>query len=219
MSDIFREVDEEFKRDQVAQLFKKHGNLIIGALLLLVIGVGGFRTWQFLETRKAAEAGQKFEAALQLASDGKAAEAKAAFDGLAKDAPQGYRTLARFRLAAEQAKTDVPGAIKAFQALAADASLETILRDLASVRAGLLLVDTAPLAEVQQALEPYTAQGKAWRMAAREGLGLAAYKAGNMDKAGQTFEQILADPEATQTARQRAEILMSLVRAGAVQAK
>ena len=219
MSDIFREVDEEFKRDKVAEFFKKHSNLIIGALLALVIGVGGYRTWQYFEMKKSAEAGQKFEAALALATEGKADEAKAAFDALAKSAPAGYRALSLFRIAAEQAKTDPAAAVKAFDALAGDAALEQNLRDLAKVRAGLLLVDTAPLAELQQRLEPFTAQGQAWRLAARETLGLAAYKAGNMDKAAQYFELVLADPEATQTIRQRAEVMMSLVRGGAVQAK
>lgn len=219
MSDIFREVDEEFKRDKVAQTLKKHGNLIIGVMLLVVIGVGGWRGWQYLEARKAADAGKAFEAALTQISDGKADEGKAALDALAKTAPAGYRMLAQFRLAAELAKTDPAGAAKAYDALAADSALDQTLRDLAKVRAGTLLVDTASLADIQNRLEPLTAQGQAWRLAAREALGLSAFKAGQMDKAATYFDAILADPEASQTLRQRAEVLMSLVRAGAVQAK
>lgn len=215
MSDIFREVDEEFKRDQVAQTFKKHGNLIVGVLLAVVIGVGGFRTWQYLEAKKAAAAGQKFETALALAADGKADEARAAFDALSKDAPAGYRMLARFRLAAEQSRTDAAGAVKAYEVLAADAAIEQTLRDLASVRAAQLQVDTLPAAEIEAKLQAHAADGKPWRLAAREAMGLAAFKAGQLDKAGAAFERILADPEATQTARQRAEVMMALVRAGA----
>ncbi|HRK24563.1 MAG TPA: tetratricopeptide repeat protein [Beijerinckiaceae bacterium] len=219
MSDIFREVDEEFKRDQVAQTVKKHSNLIIGLLLAVVIGVGGYRTWQYFETKKAIEAGQKFEVALALASDGKADEAKAAFEAMAREAPKGYQMLARFRLASDLARTDVAGAIKAYEALAADASIDQTLRDLASVRAGVLMVDTAGYDDLKARLEPHVAQGKAWRLAAREALGLSAYKAGQLDRAGGYFEQVLADPAAGQAVRQRAEMMLALVRGGAAPAK
>lgn len=219
MSDIFREVDEEFQRDKVAQSLKKHGNLIIGVLLAVVVAVGGWRAWQYMENQKAAEAGKAFEAALALIADGKAAEGKAALDGLAKTAPAGYRTLSRFRIAAEEARTDVAAAVKAYDALAADTTLEASLRDLAKVRAASLQIDTLPFAELQQKLEPLTAVGQAWRLSAREALGTAAFKAGQMEKASQYFDGILADPEAPQALRQRAEIMLSLVRGGAVQAK
>ncbi|HRJ70288.1 MAG TPA: tetratricopeptide repeat protein [Beijerinckiaceae bacterium] len=219
MSDIFREVDEEFKRDQFAQFLKKHGSLIIGVLLLVVLGVGGWRGYGYYQERRAAEAGGRYDEAIRLASDGKAAEAKAMFEGVLKDAPTGYQQLTKFRLASELARSDAAGAIKAFEALAADAGLDPVLRDLARVRAAVLLIDTAPLAEIEQRLQPFAAPGQAWRLTAREGLGLAAFKAGDAEKASKYLEQILADPEATQTVRQRAEILISMARAGSAPTK
>ncbi|MCA0425782.1 MAG: tetratricopeptide repeat protein [Proteobacteria bacterium] len=219
MSDIFREVDEEFQRDKVAQTLKKHGNLIIGVLLLVVLGVGGWRGWQYMEAQKAAEAGKAFETALALVAEGKEAEGKAALEALAKSAPAGYRILAQFRLAAEQAKTDGPGAVKAYEALAADAAIDQTLRDLAKVRAGSLLVDSQPFDALQQRLEPLAGAGQAWRLSAREILGTAAFKAGQMDKAAKYFDSVLADPEVSQSMRQRAEVMMALVRGGPVQDK
>lgn len=219
MSDIFREVEEEVKRDQAAQFLKKYGNLIGGVLVALVIGVGGYRGYEFWQQKQAAEAGQKFEAALQLQQDGKAAEAKAQFEDLARSAPEGYRLLSRFRLAADTAKADPAAGIKAYEALAADTTIEQTLRDLATVRGAMLQVDTLPFAELRGRLDGLAQQGKAWRLSAREVLGLAAYKAGNLDEAGKSFEAILADPEASQTTRQRAEVMMSLIRGGAAPAK
>lgn len=219
MSDIFREVDEEFKRDQFAVFLKKYGNVLIGLVLVLLLSVGGWRSYSYYQEKQAAAAGGRYDEALRLASEGKAAEAKAMFEALVKDAPAGYQQLAKFRLASELAHSDAAGAIKAFEALAVDPTLEQNFRDLAKVRASLLLIDTATLAEVEQRLQPFAAPGQTWRLTAREGLGLAAYKAGDVEKASKYLEQILADAEATQSVRQRAEILLSMARAGAAPTK
>ena len=67
--------------------------------------------------------GAAFEAAVALAESGKQAEAQAAFSKLAKEGSSGYRMLARFREAAELAKTDPAAAVKAYDSLAADSGL------------------------------------------------------------------------------------------------
>lgn len=216
MSDIFKEVDEEVQRDKVAMFFRRHANLLIGVALLVVIGVGGYRVWSYFEMKKAAESGRAFEAALSLAASGNDAEARAAFEALGRDAPAGYKALVAFRLASDLAKTDRPAAVKAFDALAADGALDQTLRDLAKLRAGLLLVDSQAFGDVRQRLEPLAAPGQAWRLAAREALAAAALKAGDGASAEKFLDQILADPEASRTYRERAEVMMALVRAGAI---
>ena len=37
LSDIFREIDEELRRDSLAQLWKKYGHYVIGLAVLIVI--------------------------------------------------------------------------------------------------------------------------------------------------------------------------------------
>ena len=148
MSDIFQEVDEEVRREKLQQLWERHSNLIVALALLVVLAVGGWRGYEWWEGKKAAESGTAFEAAISLAEAGKQAEAQAAFAKIAQDGSSGYRILARFREAAELAKTDPAAAVNAYGALAADSSLGRTLQDLAAVRGGLILVDTAPLAEL-----------------------------------------------------------------------
>lgn len=215
MSDIFQEVDEEFKRDKVAQFFQRHANLLIGLALLIILGVGGYRVYTYYETKKAAEAGLKFEGALTLATEGKPDEAKAALEAMQKDAPAGYQALIRFKLASDLAKSDKGGAAKAFDALAGDAGLDQHLKDLAKLRAGMLLVDSAPYAEIEQRLEPLAAPTQPWRMAARETLAAAALKANDALKAQKYLDLILADSEATRAVRERAEMMLALVLSGA----
>ena len=87
---------------------------------------------------------------------GKHNEAEKAFQNAAAQAPAGYRVLSRFRDAAELAQTKPADAVKAFDAIADDPSVGATLQDLAAFRAGLLLVDTAPLSELERRLEPLT---------------------------------------------------------------
>lgn len=215
MSDIFQEVDEEFKRDKVAQFFQRHANLLIGLALLVILGVGGYRIYAYYEGKKAAEAGLKFESALVLATEGKPEEAKAALEAIQKDAPAGYQALIRFKLASDLARTDKAGAAKAFDALAGDAGLDQHLKDLAKLRAGMLLADTAPYAEIEQRLDGLTPPGQPWRLAARETLAAAALKANDPLKAQKYLDMILADSEAPRAVRERAEMMLALVLAGA----
>ena len=129
MSDIFHEVDEAVRREKLKQLWERHSNLIVAAALAVVLAVGGWRGYEWWDTKKSAESGAAFEAAVMLTESGKQAEAQAAFAKLAKEGSSGYRILAGFREAAELAKADPAGAVKAYDALAADSSLGRPLQD------------------------------------------------------------------------------------------
>lgn len=211
MSDIIREVDEELRRERFEKLWQHYGGYIVGAALLIVLAVAGWRAWDWYETRAAAKSGARFEAALQLLNEGKRFEAEAAFNAIAKEGTAGYRLLARFRAAAEAAKTDSAAGVIAYEALAADSSVDPALRELAKLHTGLILVDTAPASEIAARLEPLTAPQAPFRHSAREVLGLAHYRAGDRAKAQKIFTEIAADPETPAAMRKRAEIMRTLV--------
>ena len=151
MTDIFQEVDEEVRREKLKKLWQRYGNFIIAACLLVVVGVGAWRGYEWWETKKAAENGAAFEQAVTLAESGKQQEAEAAFAKLASDGSAGYRVLARLREAAELARTDRKAAIAAYGEIAADRSAGQVIQDLAALRAGYLLVDSAPYGEMRSA--------------------------------------------------------------------
>jgi hypothetical protein len=210
LSDIFHEVDEEVRREKLQQLWERHGNLIVAFALLIVLAVGGWRGYEWWESQKAAESGAAFEAAVTLAESGKQAEAQQAFAKLAKDGASGYRVLARFREAAELAKADPAAAVKVYDALAADSSLGRAMQDLAAIRSGLIVVDTAPLADLSSRLEPLTAADRPFRHTARELLALGAWRAGDAAAAKKWFDLIASDLETPAGTRQRMDVLMTL---------
>jgi hypothetical protein len=211
VSDIFQEVDEEVRRERLEQLWKQYGNYIIAALILVLACIAAWRGYVYWQERKAAEAGAAYEAASALADEGKHTEAQAAFAKLASEGTAGYRTLARFREAAQLGLSDAKAAVAAYDALAADASLGRSLQDLAAVRAGLLLVDTAPYQELVTRVEPLTATDRPFRHSARELLAFGAWRAGDNAAARKWIDAVVADPETPSTIRSRVDVLAALI--------
>lgn len=211
MADIFQEVDEDIRRERALRLWAAYGRYVIGAAVLIVLAVAGWRYWQSRQEAEAQAAGARFEQALQLGKDGKAAEQTTALQAMAGDGPAGYRVLARFRLAAQAAETDAAAGAKAFDDLAIDAGLGEAARDIARMRAAALVVDTAPYADMQARVEALSSPSSAWRHVARELLGLSAWRAKNMAAATRWYEMLLADSEAPTTLRQRAQTMMQLI--------
>lgn len=216
MSDIFNEISDEVRRDKLAQVWKRHGRLIIA---LVVLGVAALAGWQFYQYRQNVEAqvaAQRFDVALRLAREGNQDEAQAAFTALAQEAGGPYQTLARLRAAAQIGQGDAEAGAAAFDAIANDASLDMQTREFATLRAVMLRFDNLEAKDVASRLEALAAPGKPWRHSARELLGLAAFKAGDYANAGKWFDQIVIDTQAPQALRSRAELYLELVRSGPV---
>ena len=213
MADIFHEIDEDLRRERFNRLWTRYGAYVIGLAVLIVLAVAGWRGYEWWKLQRDQAAGAQFEAALQLAADGKTAEAEAAFQALEKDGTSGYRVLARFRAAAELAKTDAAKAVAEYDSLGKDPSIGPLMQNVAQVRAALLLVDTAPLADIQGRMKPLDTPEGAFRHSAREILGLAQYKAGDFKAATDTFSAILNDGQTPPGLRRRAELMRTLAAA------
>ena len=211
LADIFHEVDEEVRRERLRRLWERFGTYIVALAVLIIVGIGGWRGYQYWQDKQAAKAGAAFESAMALVDSGKHQEAADAFAQVAKDAPRGYATLARLRQAAEIAPQDVKAAIAAFDAIAADGGVQLVFQDLAALRAGYLLVDTAPYGEVQSRLEQRTAAGRAFRHSAREVLALSAWRANDLATARRWSDLIINDSETPASIRARVEILSALL--------
>jgi hypothetical protein len=211
VSELFDEVDEEVRREQFKKLWDQYSIYIIALAVLIIAAVGGWRGYQYLEAKKAAEAGAAFDKAVELSEQNKIAEAESAFAELAAKGPSGYRTLARFRVAGEVAKRDPQGAAKMFDDLAADRSIGEELQDLAKVRAAELLMETASYRTILQRLEPLTAPGATYRHTARELLALSAWRANDATAARRWLELIADDAETPPGMRSRAEALQALL--------
>jgi hypothetical protein len=211
VSELFDEVDEEVRREQIKKLWDKYSIFIIALAILVVAGVGGWRGYQYVEAKKAAEASEAFNRAVDLSEQGKHEDAEKAFADLVTKAPYGYRVLSRFHQAAEVASHDPKAAAKLFDDLAADASIGAEQQELARIRAAGLLVDSATYADMKQRLEPDTVPSAAFRHSARELLALSAFRANDTSAARLWLDQISADTDTPPSMRSRAEALQALL--------
>jgi hypothetical protein len=211
VSELFDEVDEEVRREQLKKLWDRYSIYIIAAALLIIAAVAGWRGYEYLEAQKAAEAGAAFDTALDLAEQNKHAEAQAAFDKLATTAPAGYRMLARLRAAGEVAASDPQAGAKLYDELAADRSIGAEQQDLARIRAAGLLLDSDSYPNMLQRLEAATKPDATFRHTARELLALSAWRANDITSARQWLDMIASDGETPAAMRSRAEALQALL--------
>jgi hypothetical protein len=213
VADIFHEVDEEVRREQLKKLWDRYSIHLIALAVLLVAGIAGWRGYEYWVAKRAAAAGAAFEAAITLNEQAKYAEAEAAFAKVAADAPEGYRVLARMRAAGALTQIKPADAIKAYDELAADTSLGTTWQDLAAVRAGMLLVDTASWADMRKRLDPLAEPTRSFRHTARELLALSAWRNHDFAAAKRYLDMIATDAESPVGTRARADVLSGLIAA------
>jgi hypothetical protein len=211
VSELFDEVDEDVRRDQLKKLWEQYSLYIIAGALLIIASVGGWRGYEYVEAKKAAEAGAAFDKAVELSEANKHTEAEAAFAELVAKGPAGYRVLARLRMAAEIANRDPAAATKLFDEITADRSVDAAAQDLARVRAAQLLLETSTYPNMKERLEAAAAPGSTFRHTARELLALSAWRANDAAATRQWLDLIANDGDTPPSLRSRAEALQALL--------
>lgn len=213
MSDIFREVEEDIRSAQLKGLWDRYGVLVIGVAVAIVVATGIGVYWQDMQRTKREAAAIQFLAGEKLLQDGKAAEAVAHFAKLAQETEiDGYVMLARMKEAAAKIDAkDVPGAIADYDALAADSDMDPLLRAVASLKAAMLLFDTASADELKLRLNPLVKDDGPVRYSALEMLAFLALRDDTADVARKQFQELADALAAPQSVRARAaEILLTL---------
>jgi hypothetical protein len=213
--EFIREVDEDYRREQILQVWRRYSAVIIAVAVLVVAGVAGWRFWQTQQHAAAEAASLQYDEANHLARDGKTTEADSIFTNLEEQGPAGYKMLARFRSAAQTAKADPAKGAAEFDTLAGDTALGDSLRDLARLRAALLRMD-GPKPDAALTNLQGLAAGSPYRHTAREMLGLASLRKGDYEEASRWFDQIVADPETPRSLRERIEVYAAIVAGGPV---
>ena len=125
MSDIFREVEEDVRKERLEKLWKAYGDYAIALMALIILGIAGWQLWLRYESAQRAKASLEFVAAERITNSTQAA---AAFDKLSKTAPGGYGQLSRLAEASALAVAGNPAdAVTRYKAIAAAALAGSVI--------------------------------------------------------------------------------------------
>ena len=211
-SEFIREVDEELRNEQIRKLWDRFGPFVIGFALLIVVGTAASKGYDYWREKQAAESGDAFIAALDLSESGEQEKSIAALEALEADGAGGYPKLAEMRIAAEKASLgQLDEAISLYNKVASDSGVQSVIQDLARIRANILMLDQGKADEVILQLTGLM-DGNAYRHSARELVLLAHVEKGEFDKALPIGERIVADAETPTQMRQRAQIYVGFIR-------
>jgi hypothetical protein len=204
VSDIFREIDEELRRDNLRKLWSRYGRYIIGVAVFALVVAGGIVAWRDHQLSERRAQSARYAAALSLARDGKEADAAKVFAAIAHEG-EGYAIVAAFEEAALLAQSgDREAAAAAYDRIATKGELDPTFRDLAVL---LSVAQRMPEADPQTTIDrlaPLTASGNAWRPSAIEMTALARLKSGDKSGALNLFKGLADDAATPQSLRARA---------------
>lgn len=210
MSDIFREVDEDIRREQFQKLWAQYGLFVIIGVVLVVLITSGVMFWRWQVTERMEASSEQYAAALDTVRSGDPEATAAAFGALAGEVNAGYATLSRLHEAASLASAGkADEAVALYDSIAIDSGVTPILREVATYKAALLVADTAGYDELAGRLVALTAPGSALRHMANELLGLSAMKDGRTDEARAHFEEVVSSMDASMGLRQRVSAMLT----------
>ncbi len=211
---LIREVEEELRRERIAKLWEQYGALVVGAAVAIVVGVGGYKFWQARTQAAAERAGGQYEQATKLFSSGKPAEATKALKALSQSGHPGYAILAKLRLAGRAVEAKKPGeAVTYYEQIAKDPDAQDIFRDFAILQIASLKLSEESWTDIKNRLTEVSKDGRPWRFAARELIGIAAFRAGKYDEVRQALAELVGNNDVPSSIRQRAQVILGLVAA------
>ena len=214
MVDVFGEVDEQIRADRLNTFMKRAVPAFIAALILSVLVVVSIEGYRMYQTSQSAKASLAYQDAMDTASKGDDAKAFQQFDVLAKVSGP-YKALALMQqggIRIDQNKNAEAATL--FDQAAAAAGKNVLVADIASLKSAYAQMDTAGLDQMVAKLTPLTQTGRPYRIQAREALALARLSAGKTTEAKADLVAISLLQDTPDSARQRAQAILSLIDSG-----
>lgn len=210
MSDIFREVEEDVRRERFEKLWKAYGNYAIAALVLLFAGIAGWQVWERHDAQERAKVSDQFLAAQRITNPQTAAST---FADIARTAPKGYASLARLSAAgAMMASGQQNQALDLYKQIANDD--KGPVGSVARLRAAWAMADTASRAQLADLLKPLDQAGSPWRQNAQEVLAYADFRAMDKKSARAKYAILAADPGSPDSLRRRSQAMNDFLKTG-----
>lgn len=211
MSDIFNEVDEELRRDQVEGLFRRYLPHMIALALVVVAGVAGREAWNWYQVQRETKEANTYAAASQLLKDGKGKQALAAFEQIAKSGPEGYANMALLQAAGSALSSGETANAVSLYKQAAQKMDDPLFKDLATIKAVMIQYDSLKFDELEKELDEASQPGRPYRALARELIASKALSVGKLDRARSEYKSLEQSLDTSSGVLQRAQTVLALM--------
>jgi len=212
--DVFEQVEEELRSDRYKRMARTWLPIVAGLLVVALVAALAWWGWQSYQTNQADKASAAYDRGMTALQANNPSGADAAFAEAAKSGNGAYKALALMQqagIAVSANKTE--DAVKLFDD-AAKAAGDPIIADAAALKAVFLIMDTAPLADIQKRLEPLADDKRPLHAFAQEAQAMALLQHGKAADARQIFVQLQLGQDVPDSIRQRAQIGVESVDSG-----
>lgn len=214
MVDVFDQVEEELRSDRYKRLARTWLPVIGGVLLIALVAALGWWGWQSYQTQRADKASIAYQRGLESLEANNLVGAEAAFLQAQNEGNAAYKSLAlQHRAAIAVRDNKIPQAVELLDQ-AVRAARDPLLADPAALKAAWLLMDTAPLADVVERLEPLAKENRPLRPFAQEALAMAQLQHGQIDQARSTLTVLKNGLDTPQIVSQRAQAALDSIESG-----
>ena len=207
MADIFDEINEDLKQDQLRKSWSRYGKYVIVLVAIVVLGVGarqGYDIWQDRQTTAAAIAYHK-----AVTAD----DSTEMLTGLLDQLNSGYAMLAKFTIAARQAEAgDYNTAEASYLSLSNDPEINKLYQQAATLLSVMNAPESRDDNELVVRLFGLESQAGPWQAMALEQVASIGLRMGNTALAIKKYETLAGLSDIPSGIRQRARQMLQILK-------
>lgn len=207
---IFREVDDDLKREKLEEFWKEYGNTIIAAIIILVLGTGISSFYQSYQHKKYVAQTDHLISYVEKAPQLDTQERIEELTTLTEKTKGGAGSILFLQLGAEHYQAgQLDQALVAYEK-AEDMAVDDIYEELAELQILRIRMEQGSDPETLMEEAEDLAEAEApFRFSAREILGLLKKQAGDIEEANRIFQNLSMNGLAPETLRRRAAAYIS----------
>ena len=207
MADIFDEVSEELKQDQLIQLWKKYSKFIITFFILLVLSVSTYKVYMIWNEKKLTESSEQFFSGLEKLDNKDFEKSAEIFLNSSLDQKDGYRVLSIFGLAHSNFENGkISEMVSNYQTIYEDKTIGNYYQDLARILS-VLKDNKSNFSELQRRLKPILNSPSKLQLLAAELQIVLFIRFNKLDKARNSIKILLARADITQEQKNRLSLI------------
>jgi len=219
VSDLFREAEDELRKETAENLAKRAAPFVIGAIVLGLAGSAGWQFWQSEQAKAIDKAGVAYDAAMAKLQAGDLNGGAQSLAEIAKTGPSGFAAQALLQRAAVLQEQSKSAEARVAYEDAAEKIADVDLADLARLRAAYIAADSETKDQMNARLKPIIDRKGAFAPLARELAAAIAWSAGDAAGARSSYALLQMDPLAPQGVRARAGQALAVIDAKATSSK